>query len=105
MSAEPKTEDEKDFRRDVADQLTAAWRDACDAGKDEGREYLEAAIWNIRGMKQLARWGVRSPSTGCSTRARTRCFTGDAARVVRPGWSLSIDDENYVPLKALVEKA
>ncbi len=105
VSAEPKTEDEKDFRRDVADQLTAAWRDACDAGKDEGREYLEAAIWKHSRHEATRRGGASGHLRRVAPREQGLAVTGDAARVVRPGWSLSIDDENYVPLKALVEKA
>ncbi len=56
-------------------------------------------------MKQLGEVGRQVTFDGLLHESKDSLFTGDAARVVRPGWSLSIDDENYVPLKALVEKA
>ncbi len=101
---EPQTDDEKDFRRFTADRLAAAWREAWDAKKDEGRDYLETAIWNIRGMKMIGEVGVKVAFDGRRHESDEPVFTDGAAKVVRPGWLLQVDDEEYVALKAAVEK-
>lgn len=100
---QPKTDEEKDFRRYTADRLAAAWRDAWDEGKTEGRDYLETAIWNIRGMKVIGEPGQKVPFQPRQHECRTAAPNGALMQVVRPGWQLQVDDEDYVALKAVVE--
>lgn len=102
---EPRTDEEKDFRRYTAERLASAWRDAWDEKKDEGRDYLETAIWNIRGMKMIGEAGAKVAFDGRLHECGAPVFTNGAVRVVRPGWLLKVDDEDYVALKAAVEKA
>jgi hypothetical protein len=100
---EPNTPEERDFRRYETDRLAAAWREAWDAKKDEGREYLETAMWNIRGFRMIGEVGAELPFDGRRHESTTSVFTDDSVRVVRPGWLLKTDDDEYIALKALVE--
>ncbi|HEY1187030.1 MAG TPA: hypothetical protein VGE74_05200 [Gemmata sp.] len=102
---EPQTDEEKDFRRYTADRLAAAWRDAWNDGKTEGRDYMETAIWNLRGMKMIGEAGLEVAFDGRLHESEQSVFTNAPVRVVRPGWLLKVDDEDYVALKAAVEKA
>lgn len=99
---EPKTDEERDFRRYTADRLAAAWRDAWNDGKTEGRDYLETAIWNIRGMKMIGEAGQQVAFDGRVHESEQSAAPGDALTVLRPGWLLKTDDEDYVALKAMV---
>ncbi len=100
---EARTDDEKDFRRYEADRLAAAWRDAWDAGKHEGRDYLETAMWNIRGLRMIGEADAAAKFDPRSHEADASLSVGAAVRVVRPGWLLKVDDEDYVALKATVQ--
>ena len=102
---EPKTAEDLDFRRYETDRLAAAWRDAWDAKKDEGRDYLESAMWNIRGLRMVGEVGANAAFDGRYHESETSAFTGDGVRIVRPGWLLKEDEGDYVALKAAVEKA
>ena len=102
---EPKTAEDKDFRRYETDRLAAAWRDAWEAKKDEGRDYLESAMWNIRGLRMVGEVGAGVKFDGRYHESGTAVFTDDAVRIVRPGWLLKEDEGDYVALKAAVEKA
>lgn len=99
----PKTVEQNEFRRFTADRLAAAWRDAWDDDKTEGRDYLETAIWNLRGMKVIGEPGQQVPFQPRLHECRTAAPNGAPMRVVRPGWQLQVDDEDYVALKAVVE--
>lgn len=101
---QPTTGEQKEFRRYTADRLAAAWRDAWDENKAEGRDYLETAIWNIRGMKMIGEVGQQVPFDGRLHESDVSVFTNGPVRVARPGWLLKVDDEDYVALKAAVEK-
>lgn len=100
---EPKTDEEKDFRRYTTDRLAAAWRDEFDAGRTEGCNALETAIWNIRGMKVIGEVGQQVAFDGRLHESGASIPIRGAARIVRPGWLLKIDDEDYVALRAAVE--
>ena len=102
---EPKTAEDKDFRRYETDRLAAAWRDAWDAKKDEGRDYLESAMWNIRGLRMVGEVGAGAEFDGRYHESDSPVFTDDPVRIVRPGWLLNEDEGDYVALKAAVEKA
>jgi hypothetical protein len=102
----PTTEEEKNFRRDSADQFAAAWRAAWDGKKTEALEYLESAMWNISGLELRGGAGARVGFDGRYHESGTPVFTGDAVKIVRPGWVLDEGaDRDYVALKAVVEKA
>ena len=100
----PQTEEEKDFRRYETERLAAAWRDAWVAGKDEGRDFLETAMWNIRGLHMIGEVGLKATFDGRLHECDSAVSIGAPVQVVRPGWLLKIDDENYVALKAVVDK-
>ncbi len=102
---EPKTHEERDFRRYECDRLAAAWREAWDAGKTEGRDYLETAMWNIRGFKMIGEVGQRVAFDGRYHESEAALFTDHSVLVARPGWLLKTDDEEYIALKALVSDA
>jgi hypothetical protein len=102
---EPKTHEERDFRRYECDRLAAAWREAWDAGKTEGRDYLETAMWNIRGFKMIGEQGQQVAFDGRYHESDGAVFTDHPARIERPGWLLKTDDEEYIALKALVVEA
>jgi len=99
-----KTAEEMDFRRDSADQFAAAWRAAWDGKKAEAIEYLESAMWNIRGLILKGEAGARVAFDGRYHEGGAGVFTGDTVKVVRPGWVLDEGDRDYVALKAAVEK-
>jgi hypothetical protein len=101
---EPRTGEEKDFRRSETDRLAAAWRDAWDAKKAEGRDYLEAAMWNIRGLRMIGEVGAKVAFDGRYHESASSVFTGDPVTFVRPGWLLKENEGDYVALKAAVEK-
>lgn len=98
------TDEETDFRRYECDRLAAAWRDAWDAGKDEGRDYLESAMWNIRGFRMVGEVGATVEFDGSRHESDAPVLSGPV-KVVRPGWLLKEADGDYVALKAAVAKA
>ncbi|MCI0703298.1 MAG: hypothetical protein L0241_19645, partial [Planctomycetia bacterium] len=101
---EPKTEEEKDFRRDVANQLAASWRAAWEANKHETRDYLESAMWNISGLKLLGEPGAKVAYSGRYHDSVQGVASNDQVRIVRPGWVLDEDGNDYVVLKAVIQK-
>ena len=54
---EPTTREEKDFRRSETDRLAAVWGATWNAKKDEARDYLESAMWNIIGLRIIGEAG------------------------------------------------
>ncbi|QJX00085.1 hypothetical protein [Frigoriglobus tundricola] len=105
-ASEPITDEEKGFRRDSVDQFAASWRTAWDGKKAEALEYLETAMWNIRGLELRGEPGARVAFDGRYHQCEAPAFTGDAVTIVRPGWVLNEGaDRDYVALKAVVEKA
>ncbi len=100
---EPKTAAEKDFRRDVANQLVASWRAAWDAKKDEPRDYLESAMWNVSDLRLVGEPGTALEFDGRYHECKSPVSSGETVRVVRPGWVLEEGDRDYVLLKTVVE--
>lgn len=103
-NTEPRTAEDKGFRRSTADRLAAAWRDAWEAGKDEGRDYLETAMWNIRGLRMLGETGAKVAFDALVHESDGPAFTGDPVEIVRPGWVLAEEKGDYTALKAAVVK-
>jgi hypothetical protein len=100
----PQTQEEKDFRRDVAKQLAETWRAAWKDGKHEGRDYLESAMWNVSGLRMVGEANERTAFDGRYHECGIPVFTGDAICVVRPGWVLEEGERDFVAIKAAVEK-
>jgi hypothetical protein len=103
-AAEPTTDDDKHFRRDVAQQLAAAWRAAWEAQKHEGRDYLESALWNISGLRLIGKPDEQVTYNGREHDSVPGVGQGDAVRIVRPGWALEEDAGEFVVLKAAISK-
>jgi hypothetical protein len=100
----PKTSEERSFRREIAQQLVETWRAAWNDNKPEGRDYLESAMWNIEGLRMI---GVKDTTVAFSGRnheCSTPVFSGDAVKIVRPGWLVEEGEHEHVVIKALVEK-
>ncbi len=101
--AEPATDEDKNFRRDVARQLAAAWRAAWDAKKDDVRDYLESAMWNVSGLRLIGEPAQRVAYSGREHDSLPGVGTGDPVRIVRPGWALDEPAGEFVVLKAVIE--
>jgi hypothetical protein len=102
--AAPASEEDADFRRDVAKQLAASWRATWEMSKPEVREFLESAMWNINGLRLVGEPGERVAYSGKLHESVAGVFGGDTVRVVRPGWVLDESAGEFVVLKAVVEK-
>lgn len=101
----PREEEDIGFRRNVARRLVSAWVDAWEAKKPDAREFLEAAIWNVSGFRPIGEAGQALSFDGTYHEGGPGLFTGDRARVERPGWVLDeADEREYVVLKARVAK-
>ena len=102
----PTDDGDIDFRRNVARRLVSAWVDAWDANNPKARDFLDSAIWNVTGFRLIGETGQTVEFDGQYHEGGPGLFSGDSARVVRPGWVLDEgDDREYVVLKAFVEKA
>lgn len=103
--AEPLTEDDRDFRRDVAERLVFSWRDAMNMNKNEARQFLETALDNISGMRRVGEEGEQVPFDGACHADVPGLSTGHPVRVSRSGWAVEDGDgREYVILKAQVTK-
>jgi hypothetical protein len=101
----PSDAEEVAFRRNVARRLVSSWVDAWDKSKQEAREFLESAIWNISGFRQVGEMGQRLSFDGRYHEGGAGLFTGDVVQIIRPGWVLEeADDCEYVVLKAQVSQ-
>ncbi|MDB5309686.1 MAG: hypothetical protein JWO38_3888 [Gemmataceae bacterium] len=101
----PETVDDAGFRRQVARRLVSAWLEAVEANKPEPRQYLETAIWNVSGFRQLGDPGGTVSFDGTYHESDEGISTGAAVRVVRPGWVLEEEnDREYVVLPAQVTR-
>jgi hypothetical protein len=101
----PQTKDDRLFRRDVANQLASSWEATWAPDRPDIREYLESAMWNVRGLRTLGDVGEQTTFDGERHAAVRGVFPGDAVRITRPGWILEEgEDAEYVVLKALIDK-
>jgi hypothetical protein len=101
----PETAEDTTFRRQVARRLVSSWLEAVEAKKDEARQYLETAIWNMTGFRQVGEAGQHVVFDGAQHDGPAGMFPGDRVRVVRPGWVLEEEDgREYPVLKAVVAK-
>lgn len=101
----PESSEDIAFRRNVARRLVSSWVDAWDSNKREAREFLESAIWNVSGFRQVGEAGQRLSFDGRYHEGGAGLFTNDPVKVSRPGWVLEEgNDSEYVVLKALVAK-
>jgi hypothetical protein len=99
----PETAEDRDFRRQVARRLVSSWLDTWEMNKPDARQFLETAIWNLSGFRLVGEPGEQATFDGALHEGPAGVFTGDAVRVVRPGWVLEEDDgREYRILKALV---
>ena len=58
---EPVTDEDRDFRRDVAERLVSSWRDAVRYDKIEATGFLETAIGNVGAMRRIGDDGETVP--------------------------------------------
>ena len=102
----PTTHADLVFRRDVARQLAASWQKTWEPDRPEVRDYLEAAMYNVRGLEMIGEPGESVRFDGLRYEGGAGLSQGHPAVIVRPGWSLvEGDDATHVVLKAHVEKA
>jgi hypothetical protein len=90
--AKPETREDISFRRDVAGRLVATWLESFRLNKPEGRLFLETAMGNMGGFRQVGEEGDRIPFDGKYHEADVGVSTGTPVRVVRPGWVLEEED-------------
>lgn len=103
--AEPATQEDRDFRRDVAERLVSSWRDAVSMKKEEARRFLETALDNISGLRRIGEEQEQVKFDGAVHESFPGVFTDHLVKVVRSGWALEAgDDREYVILKAQVAK-
>jgi hypothetical protein len=97
----PATREDVRFRREVAGRLVSAWLESYRLNKPEGRLFLETAMGNISGFRQIGEEGERVHFDGKYHECDTGVSTGAQVRVVRPGWVLEEEDGEYrlVPAK------
>lgn len=101
----PSTPGDHSFRRSVAVQLVASWRATFSPDRPEIREFIESAIWNVRGMKVIGEPGEAVDFDGRLHEGPAGLFTGNPAKIVRPGWLIEEGgDAEFVVQKAHVEK-
>jgi hypothetical protein len=101
----PATDEDHDFRRDVAERLVSSWRDAVTMKKDEARRFLETALDNIGGLRRVGDEGEQVPFDGALHEHVPGVFTDHPVRVTRSGWALEDGEgREYVIQKAQVAK-
>ena len=98
----PETSEERSFCRDVAGRLVAAWIEAIRMKKDEGRFFLETALGNISGCRQIGEEGEQVRFDGTYHESDVGLSTGTTVRILRPGWALDEDDGEYILAPARV---
>lgn len=84
----PDSREDITFRRDVASRLVATWLESFRLNKPEGRLFLETAMGNMGGLRQVGEEGERVPFDGKYHESDVGVTTGAPVRVVRPGWVL-----------------
>lgn len=102
MSRQPEAREDSTFRRDVAGRLVSTWLESYRLNKPEGRLFLETAMGNISGLRQIGEEGERVAFDGKYHDSDAGAVTGSLVRVVRPGWVLEEDDGEYRLVSAKV---
>lgn len=101
----PVTEEDRDFRKDVAERLVSAWREAAKHNKDDARKHLEMAMNNISGLRRIGKVGEQVGYDGSLHAHIPGVFTDHEVKVAQSGWALEDgDDGEYVIEKAHVTK-
>lgn len=97
----PESREDITFRRDVAGRLVATWLESFHLNKPEGRLFLETAMGNVGGLRQVGEEGEVVPFDGKYHEAEVGVATGTPVRVVRPGWVLEEEggEHRLVPAK------
>lgn len=97
----PQSREDVVFRREVAGRLVSAWLESYRLNKPEGRLFLETAMGNVSGLRQIGEDGERVAFDGKYHESDSPVPTGGTVRVVRPGWILEEEDGEYrlVPAK------
>lgn len=99
---QPEAREDASFRRDVAGRLVSTWLESYRLNKPEGRLFLETAMGNISGLRQIGEEGERVAFDGKYHDSDAGAVTGSLVRVVRPGWVLEEDDGEYRLVSAKV---
>jgi hypothetical protein len=101
----PDSDEDRDFRRDMAERLVSSWRDAVTLKKEEAKQFLETALENISGIRRIGEVGDQVPFDGALHENIPGVFTNHPVRVTRSGWALEeADDREYVIQKAQVSR-
>lgn len=105
LPPKPSSDEDRDFRRDVAERLVSSWRDAVNMKKDEARRFLETALDNISGLRRMGEEGDEVQFDASVHENIPGLSIGHLVRVTRSGWALEEDDgREYVIQKAQVAK-
>ncbi len=97
------TKEDLTFRRQMARRLVSSWLEAWEMGKDEGRQFVETAIWNTAGFRIVGEVGDEVEFDSELHESPEGMSTGAAAKIVRPGWVMDEEDGGtYLVLPALV---
>ncbi len=87
----PSAPEDFDFRRQTARRLVSSWLEAWRMDKAEAREFLEAAIGNLSGVRQIGEEGETAAFDGAHHQSNRPVRDSEPVKVIRPGWVL--DDE------------
>jgi hypothetical protein len=100
-AAPPTSREDLDFRRQVAGGLVSTWLESVRLNKPEGRLFLETALGNVPGIRQVGEDGEPVRFDGRYHESDRGVPTGAEVRVVRPGWVLDEGDGEFrlVPAK------
>jgi hypothetical protein len=105
LPPKPSSEEDRDFRRDVAERLVSSWRDAVNMKKDEARRFIETALDNISGLRRMGEEGDEVQFDASLHEDIPGLPTGHLVKVTRSGWALEEEgDREYVIQKAQVAK-
>ncbi len=97
-SAEPDSESDLDFQRDLSEHLIFCWSGA---SSTEVREHLELIMHNV-GLTPFGLQDEILSYNGIEHRSSEPLFPGDPCRVLEPGWMLQRGPRKRILAKALV---
>lgn len=99
-SDEPRSEEDLDFQRDVAEELVYAWKDSPD---QNSREALERVMRNA-GLMPVGDAGEKTSFDGRLHVTDDDLDPGDPAMITEPGWRLTNSRGNYLIARARVRR-